>query len=452
LKARQLGISTSFLLYHFDDVLFKPNLTSVVLANKFENCGYLFSILRTAYDNLPPSIKPKLTKETGSIMRFEHGSEISVSIEIRAKAISGSLHISEAAFCEPERIVASLAACAPMAHISIESTPHSTNHFWKMFFDAKDGKTDFKSAFFPWYSDPTYKISLGGLKPPEPNPEERKLNLSGEQILFRRQMKARFGKAFDSEFCEDEISCFGSSSANFFDIKKILTLSREARTIKPLSQNNLITVWERPTKNHRYVCGCDVSEGFSQDFSAFKIMCVDCNQEAFSFRGKVGLDNLALRLAETCTDYNLALLGVEKNSIGTAILIALREIHKYPNLFYESRQTRPQSDSKAEIKYGWTTTHNSKAVMLHQFKQALEGDSEADENNFQPEFKVFDSRLLDECLSFRDENGRLSAIGGAHDDLLMASGICFQLFKRANHKPSWNGVYVGPPLQANLML
>ena len=56
LKARQMGMSTLFLLWHLDATLFTPNTTTAIIAHKRESLKKLFRIIKLAYESCPERI------------------------------------------------------------------------------------------------------------------------------------------------------------------------------------------------------------------------------------------------------------------------------------------------------------------------------------------------------------------------------------------------------------
>jgi hypothetical protein len=455
LKSRQVGISTLWLLWHLDDTLFHQGTITGVLAHKWEALEHLSSIIRIALQNLPRPIP--MEEENRSKWTIKGlNSTIFVSLEIRSTTIH-NLHISEWAFCEDDRIHATIGAASAHTNITGETTGNGVgNDAYQTWMDSKEGKNGYKNIFIPWYQHEEYKIPALGIL--EPEKSEKILGLSQDQINFRRTMRYRLKNQFYQEFPETEEDAFAQSSVSYFNSRKILTLAKEARVVNeqqpPIGKTDDYTIWESPVKGHTYVIGADVAEGVEGDFSAFKVRCLTCRQEAMAYHAHVGLDTYYRDLDHWGRRYGNALLGVERNNHGHAILLALVEQCAYPNLYCEDEPPRRiiQDSSKVnrEKKYGWHTTANSKPLMLDALKLALEGDSLEDENNFEPSFTVRDLTMLDEILTFRQEGHKLEAISGKHDDTVIAAAICEMMAqeakKRLNRKLT--GVIIADERQA----
>ena len=112
---------------------------------------------------------------------------------------------------------------------------------------------------------------------------------------------------------------------------------------------------------------------------------------------------LARVAAGLAAEYNGALLAVESNNHGAAVLAYLQTGEQYKRL-YRGRHGE----------WGWLTTGNSKAEMVARMEGLLRESPE----------RFASRRLLGECRTFQsDQRGRAGAAAGAHDDLVMAMAI-----------------------------
>jgi hypothetical protein len=111
---------------------------------------------------------------------------------------------------------------------------------------------------------------------------------------------------------------------------------------------------------------------------------------------------LAKVAVELAKEYQGALLAVERNNHGAAVLAYIDKSEHYTNLYLQGREA------------GWLTTAISKPEMTARLGCLL--DQRAD---------MFRSkRLLSECRTFIGrERGKTGAANGAHDDLVMAMGV-----------------------------
>lgn len=469
LKYRQGGVSTFWLLFWLDDTMFHENTVTGIQTYKKENLGYLFKIVRIAYQNLSSEIRPELDEDTKSGLSFKGmNSQLFISLAIRSTAIH-NLHISEWALCEDTEIMTSLGAVSPEGNITGETTGNGVgNHAYELYHETKLGESEYKGHFFPWFIQPEYRLPLNGIDPKtliKTKDEEcldqimrrdHGLFLEPEQLLFRRAKQKELKGIFRQEFPETDDDAFLTSGHKFFEPRKIHRLLLEAKDYT--RQNPPIQdphedwiIWEAPAHKHIYAAGADTAEG-GGDYSYLKVLCVTCRREAFRYRARCGVDVFYRTLDKWGRDYKNSLLAVERNNHGHAVLLGLEEICHYPNLYREEIQTRAViGQDKKQAKLGWITDKISKPLMLDDLKYAIEGNSDEDENHFAPEFTVLDQVLLSECLTFEEINGKYEAIEGKHDDGVIASAIAFQMYKRLRRyvrfpeEGTHPGIYLGDP-------
>jgi hypothetical protein len=123
---------------------------------------------------------------------------------------------------------------------------------------------------------------------------------------------------------------------------------------------------------------------------------------------------LAKHCAELAKEYNQALLAVERNNHGMAVLAYLGTIERYPAIYEQGGHA------------GWLTTAVSRPAMIAQLSAVLATRPE-----------IFSSsRLLAECRTFvRQHDGRAEAAAGAHDDCVMAMAIALQVRAERIERP-----------------
>ena len=192
--------------------------------------------------------------------------------------------------------------------------------------DAKQGLNGYKGRFIPWYEHDEYRLPLNGSPYLIPDKREQLAGLDQEQIHFRRQMMAKLKSSFFVEYPETEEDAFAQSGANFFDNRKVVVLAKEAREMPPVEETDRYVIWEKHHDGHSYVIGADVAEGIDGDYSVFKVLCRTCRAEAMMYRGHVGIDTFYKDLNEWGRKYNNALIGIERNNHGHAVILGLRAI------------------------------------------------------------------------------------------------------------------------------
>lgn len=448
-KTRQLGVSTWWLLWWLDDTIFTPNTITGILAHKWDSLVLLWDIIETAYNSMPEGYKPRLGTESKKALQFSDiNSKIFISLDIRSAGIH-NLHISEWCFCDSFKVRATLGACSKLTNITGESTGNGIgNDGYVTYYEAKRKENGFKARFLPWFIEPEYQLPLLGIEPKQImdnlKPDESKLKnimlkdygleLKPEQIFYRREMVKRLKQDYPPNYPEIEEDCFMSTGEHFFKLKKMMALLNELREYK--KDNKFFDVsddyicFEKPIKHDIYVAGADTSEGM-HDYCTLKIINVSKRREAFKFRARCGVQ----RFYQVCDlwgrTYFNALLAVESNNTGHAVLLGLNDICNYPNIYWQKQDTRiiVKSNAEKKPKIGWQTTGKSRELMLQDLRQGIEGDELQDENNFMPEYTIYDEDFLLETLTFINNNGKFESEDGKFDDEIIAEAICFQMYK-----------------------
>ena len=469
LKYRQGGVSTWWLLWWLDETLVNRNTISGILSHTRESLKYLWDIIRIAYVNMPEVCREPASKFNETELSFGNlNSKIFVSLGIRSTSVN-NLHISEVCYMESKDIQASLATVPPNGNISIESTANGLGNEGQILYqEAMTGSNGYEAHFFPWYIQDEYRLPLNGLSI-NPTKEETKVineatklfhvELSDEQLLWRRITKKQQGFLYDQEFPEDDAKAFLSTGNPYFDNRKMLTLLKEARIknkeTPPVEETYDYTAWEAPINGQMYVAGVDVAEGIDGDWSVIKILNVTSRREAFVYRARVPIDKFYRVCDYWCRQYNNCLLAVERNNHGHAVIQGLYENCKYPNLFVQERDTRNvrirgHMEPKTIVKIGWDTTSLSKPLMLDQLKEGIEGNLNDDVDDFQPEYEIRDEVFLQEALTIQQNKQTICAVQGKNDDVVMASAISFQMYLRARKKAGGrptDGVLIGEPME-----
>lgn len=460
LKYRQGGVSTFWLLWWLDETISTKNTITAILSHKQESLKYLWEIVRRAYENMPPMFKPKYDKFNESELSFpEINSKIFVSLSIRSTAVH-NLHISELCFIDANDIRASLASVGPEGNITAESTANGIgNEGYEMYQEAKTMENGFRAHFYPWWIQPEYRIELNGLKI-HPSKEEAKLPLTPEQILWRRITKKNQGPLFPQEFPESDDTAFLTTGNPYFDNQKIMALLRELKDLDkerpPIEETYDYVMWAARDKTCLYAAGADVAEGIDGDWSVLSIINVTTRELVFRYRARVGVDEFYKVCDHWCRYYMNALLAVERNNHGHAVLLGLYETKRYPNLFVQDQdmrvvKVRGISEPKKIVKLGWETTTVTKPMMMDQLKLAVEGSSMDDVEHFQPEFLMRDKIFLQEALTIQALDNKISAVSGKNDDTVISMAIAFQMYMKLRSKAGHSfesRILVGDSMQA----
>lgn len=175
LKARQLGFTTMIDIMALDYAIFRPNFTSIIIAETKEKSADIFSAkVVYPYEHLPKELRdwcPVVQHSADGELHFGNGSCIKVMVSARSGTCQ-FLHVSEfGPVCakSPGKAQEILTGSFPAVHAGsfcfVESTAMgNSGHFFDMVQRAKSkqlqgralDKRDFKLHFFPWHEDKKY--------------------------------------------------------------------------------------------------------------------------------------------------------------------------------------------------------------------------------------------------------------------------------------------------------
>lgn len=421
LKARQFGISTLELIRMLDHACFNHNTTCCILAHDQDGIKKIFSIVRTAYNNMPSGYKPDIDKGGGSLyeLRFpDWNSKIYCDLDSRGDTINW-LHVSEAAFIKDKQKVFATMQAVPMDGIvTLETTPNGMGNW---FYDLwNDDAIDFDKIFYPWYFHNEYQIPIDNIEYTEEElsfigfvKTKYSIDITKEQISFRRVKQSELKNLFKQEYPEDEASCFLSSGNPAMNLVIVSDILKNIK--KPIKEKDGIKIYESKTNETRYVIGADTAEGVGGDYSTASVFDVRNRKQVATLRGQFKPSDFAHKLYELAKMYErsgsqMPLIAVEKNNHGHSVLLELSEHIHYPNLYYHD-----------ENKVGWLTDRITRPIMIDSFIDGVENKTIA----------LTDEETLKECLTLINDNGKIQADTGKHDDCVMASAIAIQMCIKA---------------------
>jgi hypothetical protein len=201
-----------------------------------------------------------------------------------------------------------------------------------------------------------------------------------------------------------------------------------------------VKIYHAPVKDRRYIVFADVAGSVTEDtfqsrvtnydstdgsdYAAAVVIDAENGQICAEFHGRPALDEYAEELGRIAHTYNKALLAVERNSMGQAVLLMLTTTFNYPNLYRPKHvnSTRPDLDRKI----GWNTNQSTRPRMLSALQAQIRDHPET----------ICSERLIDELKTFvYDKRGREGADYGCHDDMVMAAGGAFAVMQETMYRP-----------------
>ncbi len=440
LKARQMGISTWVAARFFLSTIMKPGTLTVQVAHTQEAAEEIFRMVHRFVENLPQDLKSGALKRSRSNQRqmVFPGLDSEYRVETAGDANAGrgltiqNLHCSEVARwgANAAEVLASLrAAVPPDGEIVLESTPNGMGGcFYREWQRARE--TGYVRHFFPWWMDAGYRIegeAAEELLESALNADERRLmeefGLDEGQIAFRRQARNNFGERAAEEFAEDPATCFLASGSAVFDTAKIEARMHELGDALESRENGRIQVWLPAARRRQYIVGVDpAGGGTGGDYACVEVIDRESGLQCAELYGHYTPEELAAQAAKLGREYNGALLVVERNNHGHAVLAMLERVEQYEPIFRNNRYA------------GWVTTILTRPTMLERFGAMLVANPE-----------LFQSRrLLEECRNFvRHRDGRIAASEGSHDDAIMAMAMALAVRDagyRLPHSERWPGM------------
>lgn len=478
LKARQEGFSTAIAALFFVDTLNNPYTRSIVIAHDTETTLKLFAMAQIFYDNLTPDKRPQAKNQTRREFVFEElGSSYYVgtagSKQIGRGTTPNNVHGSEVAFwADAGMIMSGLMQGVPRSgNIILETTANGLGGYYHSEYElAQLGESVFTPRFYAWFELPEYRETVPeGFKRTDAEKKLAKVHgLDDEQLCFLRLKDKELREKRPQEYPNDAEEAFLSSGNPYFS--RTVLRDMRASCVDPLHPSEFeeeiehwhrlraaiedpgtvdqrfgprLSVFEAPRANRRYVVAADPSEGINDDgihdFCAAHVFDIKTWQQVAVLHGKWDTHEFGLLLGELGRWYNTALIGVERNNHGHAVLNALIHADNYPlmgsDLPWGGVYTHEEFDEdkkEKQKKPGWPTTVKTKFFALDTLGTALyEGD-----------IRIADLRTVDQLLKFiKKPGGKAGGEKGAHDDLVIACSIAAALIVTVKPSASgWGGV------------
>jgi hypothetical protein len=431
LKARQLGMTTYIAARFFLATIFRPGTVTLQVAHSLESAQQIFRIVHRFVQHLHRDVGRVLEIARANVREIAFArmdSRYIVDTAGNANAGRGltihNLHASEVALWpgDPQATMAALlAAVVPGGAVEIESTAHGAGGYfhseWLRAVGHEGGTSadlNFTPHFFPWWIEPAYRLPLVPGESLDPfTDDERRLiereHLSLEQIKFNRYLVHTFGAFAPQEFAETDADCFLVSGRPVLDVPCIDACLRHLPPPLLVSQSGAEIVWLEPQPSRSYVVGADVAEGGAGgDFSAASVFDLETGLQCAELCARWPIERFAQELARLAVRYNGALIAVERNNHGHAVLYALQHQFEYSRLYAHSEG--PSSASKL----GWPMNARTKPEAIGALAKMLRDAPSA----------FASRRLLEQCRSFAyGDDGEMSALPGTHDDLVIAAAI-----------------------------
>jgi hypothetical protein len=386
--ARQVGktiVTASFFLWF---VIFHPSKDVAILANKGNTAKEIMDKVQKIYALIPYWLQPGLVEWNKSSMVLENKSRIlcetTSANSIRGYSISYIL-LDEFAFVDSNKATEFFTSVYPTlssgvtTKIVIASTPNGLNHFYKLYMDAMEGRNGFTAVMVTWQRVP------------------------GRDQAWADDMRKVLG---DAKFMQEMEADFQGSSNTLISsyyIKKMVYLNK-------VHSSDGFDILIKPEPEHIYFITVDTSEGGGQDYSAFTV--IDATTMPYQLVAKYRSDHIQPILYpsiiyKVATDYNMAMVLVESNSIGSQVVAILHDDLEYENVIFSDKDTITQWGNSGSP--GVKTTVKTKRIGCAALKTLIEGD----------QLFVNDFDAVVEISTFIHLRNSFAADSDCHDDLVM---------------------------------
>ena len=391
---RQVGKTTTTVGYMLWSVLFNPDYTVGILANKGSLAREILDRLTKAYEYLPLWLQQGVVVWNKGNIELENGSKI-FAYATSADGVRGGsynlIFLDEFAFVPHNMAQDFFQSTYPVissgqtTKVIIVSTPNGLNQFYKMWTDSIEGRSTYKPLEVHWSQVPGRDEAW-------------------KNETIRNTSEEQFRVEFETEFI--------GSSATLISGTKLRSLAFH----NPLSSDEGLDIYEQPIPGRLYICTVDCAEGVEADYSTINV--VDVTQTPYRQVAKYRNNKLPLLFFPTiiysvAKKYNEAYALIETNNIGQQVVDILHYDLEYENIYkLEHHHIKGQSISggfRRSTSFGIKTTKSVKKIGCANLKTLIENDK----------LIISDFDTIAEMNTFSRVRDSYSAEEGNNDDLVM---------------------------------
>lgn len=469
LKARQEGMSTLWLALYFLDTINVPLTQTIILAHDIETTNKLFSIVHRFYAHLPPQKKrPKRYSNRREIELADIDSAVFVGTAggtaVGRGGTVNNAHLSERAWWNDKDgadIELGLLESIPMdGNVTRETTANGLNSYYQERQEQERGESVFRPRFFGWPLMPEYRLPVEeGFAP---TVEESKLvedyDLDYEQLNWRREKKKTTKDKFAQEYPINATEAFLVSGNPYFNREILWEINnriqqeefnpkegieipekwdrldiddwRNRRLLSPVYGEGLLKIWDTPLPDRTYVISADPAEGLNDfgdhDFCSASVWDAADWIQVAHLHGRWEMVEFGMMQAALGWWYNTALVGVERNNHGHAVLSTMMHVAKYPTMIHIGsggiymHQEFDENKKPLAMRPGFPITPKSKFEVLDGLAASIEYQ----------DLKFRSRQTVAELLAYVKKPGKKAgADGKGHDDCVSDAAIGDALLK-----------------------
>lgn len=432
LKPRQMGfteITSAFIVWL---ILFHPDASVLCLSTKSETAKNVIRRVRTALKNIPSWLLiSDISTDNKTSIELGNGSwvkSVAKSADAGRSEALTLLVIDEAAHIEgfDEIWTGIKPTVSAGGRIIMLSTPNGVgNTFHKVYEDATQGSNDFNAIRVEWYEHPEHIVDL----------QIDQKTGKHTSTWFKKETKG-----FSIRQIAQEFECEFLASGDTFFTTELMKLVQDG-LLPDFGLSEGLQIYVAPVKDAQYIMGVDCATGKGEDLGAVHVFEVQSMEQVAELNQKMMPNEFAVTVCRLGLDYNSALMVVENNAVGLAVIEHIK-LQAYPNLFYSKKGAKagdklgdPGNASEgsmvSDYVHGIMTLGPNRPFMLSKLEELIRLGA----------VKMHSPRFLSEMQTFIWNNGRPEARSGKHDDLIMAAALA--VFIRDNF---YGGVYNTPDL------
>ena len=423
LKARQIGMTTIGVAFALWNCLFFDNRPWLLVSKNETGAIKMLGRAMYGYDRLPSWMKarlPKVVTRTQTTVEFDNGSRLeaipSVASTGRGDSVYGAI-LDEFAFMDYANEV--FAALEPLVYgmmVVISTANGMGNRFHEIWLDSEREDSAWTGVFFPWDCVESRDLDWYNRK---------KLAFRGQEWLFFQEYPDNPEEAF----AKSGRTVFGRDALEYLEWKQPTEYwewSEDGFFVTEEPTPFSLRVWEAPYvhrhENHgyvvqkpNYVIGVDVAEGLDHgDYTVVTVWDANSDTLVATMRAHFPLEDLDDYLFDLGETYHWALLVVERNNQGIAVLVGLQR-SRYPRLYRAKSLARARRSRSLDI--GWITSNKTKPKLITDFLAALR----------EQRIEMYDFAFMEEANTFvMDGRGGYAATSKNHDDFIMSTLIGWQ--------------------------
>ena len=392
---RQSGKTTTLVSCILHLVLFNPDYKAAILANKLKTATEIMDRVKIAYENLPKWLQQGVKEWNKTSVTLENGSKI-VCSSTSSSAVRGSAYnfllLDEFAFVPDqiaEQFFASVYPTITSGKTSktvIVSTPNGLNLFYKMWQNAKNGKSEFKPVEANWWQVPGRDQRF-------------------KETTIRNTSERQWLSEYECEFL--------GSQETLIKASKIASL---AFTTPILETEEGMAVYENPIRGHIYGVTVDSSRSIGQDYNTATVIDVTSvpYKVVCKFRSNTIPVQIFPEIIKKIGDkYNEAYVLVEINDTGQQVADILKDDLEYENVMSISIKGKKgqrvgEGFGGGRMYSGVKMSAQVKKVGCLILKEMIESDK----------LILNDFDMVSELSTYILKSGSYEATEGYHDDLV----------------------------------